>query len=163
MAAQPYFWAGVQEVRAQVRKRLVNALDLTADQKQQAKTIMQGARQTAQPLAQQLKQDREALAEAIQAGDSAKIQQLSTEMGSVRGRVLAIRSDAIPRFYATLTPDQKAKAAEFLQRARQVLGKQAGRESLAMASVAGSKLYFASADLTQSANRARPVFEQAST
>jgi hypothetical protein len=30
------------------------------------------------------------------------------------------------RFYATLTPDQKAKAADFLQKARQVLGKQAG-------------------------------------
>ena len=113
-------------VRAQVRKRLVNALDLTADQKQQAKIIMQGARQTAQPLAQQLKQDREALAAAIQAGDSAKIQQLSTEMGGLRGQVLAIRSDAMSKFYATLTPDQKAKAVEFLQKARQVLGKQAG-------------------------------------
>jgi len=113
-------------VRALLRKRLVNALDLTADQKQQAKTILQGARETAQPLAQQLKQDRQALVAAIQAGDSAKIQQLSTDMGSLRGHVLAIRSDAMSRFYATLTPDQKAKAADFLQKARQVLGKQAG-------------------------------------
>jgi len=113
-------------VRALVRKRLVNALDLTAEQKQQARIVMQGARQAAQPLAQQLKQDREALAAAIQAGDSARIQQLSTDMGSLRGRVLAIRSDAMSRFYAMLTPDQKAKAAQFQQRARQVLGKQAG-------------------------------------
>jgi hypothetical protein len=30
------------------------------------------------------------------------------------------------KFYAMLTPDQKAKAAEFQQRARQVLGRQAG-------------------------------------
>jgi Spy/CpxP family protein refolding chaperone len=113
-------------VRDQVRKRLVNALDLTADQKQRAKIIMQGARQTAQPLTQQLKQDREALTAAIQAGDSARIQQLSTDMGSLRGHVLAIRSDAMSKFYAMLTPDQKAKAAEFQQRARQVLGRQAG-------------------------------------
>jgi Spy/CpxP family protein refolding chaperone len=113
-------------VRSLVRKRLMNALDLTADQKQQAKIVMQGARQTAQPLAQQLKQDREALAAAIQAGDSARIQQLSTDMGSLRGRVLAIRSDAMSKFYAMLTPDQKAKAVEFQQKARQVFGKQAG-------------------------------------
>ena len=111
-------------VRALLRKRLVTALNLTADQQQHAKTIMQGARQTAQPLAQQLKQDRQALAAAIQAGDSAKIQQLSTDMGSLRGQVLAIRSGAISKVYATLTPEQKATAADFLQKAKQVLGKQ---------------------------------------
>jgi Spy/CpxP family protein refolding chaperone len=113
-------------VRTLVRKRLVQALDLTPDQQQQAKTIMQGARQTAQPLAQQLKQDRAALTAAIQAGDSAKIQQLSTDMGGLRGRMLAVRSDAMSKLYAILTPDQKAKAAEFRQKARQVFGKQAG-------------------------------------
>jgi Spy/CpxP family protein refolding chaperone len=113
-------------VRTLLRKRLVTALNLTADQQQQAKTIMQGARQTAQPLAQQLKQDRQALAAAIQAGDSARIQQLSTDMGSLRGQVLAIRSDAMSKLYAILTPDQKAKAVDFLQKARQVFGQQSG-------------------------------------
>ena len=109
-------------VRALVQKRMLKALNLTDTQKQQAKTIFQSARQTAQPLAQQLKQDRAALTVAIQAGDSAKIQQVSTEMGSLRGNVLAVRSQAMAKFYALLTPDQKIKAEEFRQKAQQVLG-----------------------------------------
>ena len=102
-------------VRALVRKRMLKALNLTDTQTQQAKTILQSARQTAQPLAQQLKQDRAALTAAIEAGDSAKIQQLSTDMGSLRGNVLAVRSQALSKFYALLTPDQKTKAEEFRQ------------------------------------------------
>ena len=109
-------------VRAMVQKRMLKALNLTDMQKQQAKTILQSARQTAQPLAQQLKQDRAALTAAVEAGDSAKIQQLSTEMGSLRGNVLGVRSLAMAKFYALLTPDQKTKAEEFRQKAQQVLG-----------------------------------------
>ena len=109
-------------VRALVQKRMLQALYLTDTQKQQAKTIFQSARQTAQPLAQQLKQDRAALTAAVEAGDSAKIQQLSTDMGSLRGNVLGVRSQALSKFYALLTPDQKTKAEEFRQKAQQVLG-----------------------------------------
>ena len=109
-------------VRAMVQKRMLKALNLTDTQKQQAKTILQSARQTAQPLAQQLKQDRAALTAAVEAGDSAKIQELSTEMGSLRGNVLGVRSLAMAKFYALLTPDQKTKAEEFRQKAQQVLG-----------------------------------------
>jgi Spy/CpxP family protein refolding chaperone len=109
-------------VRALVQKRMLQALNLTDTQKQQAKTIFQSARQTAQPLAQQLKQDRAALTAAVEAGDSAKIQQLSTDMGSLRGNVLGVRSQALSKFYALLTPDQKTKAEEFRQKAQQVLG-----------------------------------------
>ena len=113
-------------VRALVQKRMLQALNLTDTQKQQAKTIFQSARQTAQPLAQQLKQDRAALTAAVEAGDSAKIQQLSTDMGSLRGNVLGVRSLAMAKFYALLTPDQKTKAEEFRQKAQQVLGKGIG-------------------------------------
>jgi Spy/CpxP family protein refolding chaperone len=104
------------------RALVLQALNLTDTQKQQAKTIFQSARQTAQPLAQQLKQDRAALTAAVEAGDSAKIQQLSTDMGSLRGNVLGVRSQALSKFYALLTPDQKTKAEEFRQKAQQVLG-----------------------------------------
>jgi Spy/CpxP family protein refolding chaperone len=112
-----------KEVHALVRKRVLKALNLTDAQKQQAKTILQSARQTAQPLAQQLKQDRAALTAAVEAGDSARIQQLSTEMGSLRGNVLGVRSLAMAKFYALLTPDQKTKAEELRQKAQQVPGK----------------------------------------
>ncbi len=109
-----------------VRARMIKELNLSATQKQQAKSIFQSARQTAQPLAQQLKQDRAALTAAIQAGDSAKIQQVSTEVGSLRGNVLAVRSQAMAKFYAVLTPEQKTTAEEFRQKAQQVLGKGIG-------------------------------------
>ncbi len=105
-----------------VRARMIKELNLNATQKQQAKTIFQAAKQAAQPLAQQLKQDRAALTAAIEAGDSAKIQQLSTEMGGLRGNVLAARSQAMAKFYALLTPDQKTKAEQFRQKVQEVLG-----------------------------------------
>ena len=108
--------------RGMVPKGMLKALNLTDTQKQQAKTILQSARQTAQPLAQQLRQDRAALTAAVEAGDSAKIQQLSTQMGSLRGNVLGVRSQAMAKFYALLTPDQKTKAEEFRQKAQQASG-----------------------------------------
>jgi Spy/CpxP family protein refolding chaperone len=121
-AAAPQAGAQGKRVGAMVRRRMLKTLNLTDTQKQQAKTIFQSARQAAQPLAQQLKQDRAALTAAVEAGDSAKIQQLSTEIGGLRGNVLAVRSQAISKFYALLTPDQKTKAGEFRQKAQQVLG-----------------------------------------
>ena len=109
-------------LRAHLQKQLIKALDLTAAQKQQARTILQATRQQVQPLAAQLKQDRQTLSAAIQAGDTAKIPQISTAMGILQGQVLAIRSAGKAQFYALLTPDQKSKAVEFEQKAREVLG-----------------------------------------
>lgn len=122
-AATPPAAGQAPGVRALVRKRLMKNLDLTDAQKQQAKAIFQNAKQAAQPLAQQLKQDREALTAAVQAGDSAKIQQLSQQVGSLQGQVLAIRSTAMSKFWATPTPDQQTKAQQFREKAKQVLGK----------------------------------------
>src|ERR1035438_5841348 len=99
-AATPPAGANGKRVGALVQKRMLKTLNLTDAQKQQAKTILQSARQTAQPLAQQLKQDRAALTAAVEAGDSARMQQLSTEMGSLRGNVLGVRSLAMAKFYA---------------------------------------------------------------
>jgi Spy/CpxP family protein refolding chaperone len=109
-------------LKAHVQRQLIQALDLTAAQKQQAKAILQATRQQAQPLAQQLKQSRQSLSAAIEAGDTTKIQQISTAMGTLQGQVLAIRSAGKAQFYALLTPDQKTKAVEFQQKVQQVLG-----------------------------------------
>jgi periplasmic protein CpxP/Spy len=99
--------------RAHMRKQMIQSLDLTAAQKQQAKSIFQATRQQAQPLAQQLKQDRSSLKAAIATGNTAQIQQLSTAMGTLRGQMVAARSTGMAQFYALLTPDQKAKAQTF--------------------------------------------------
>ena len=105
---------------------MLNELNLTQAQKQQAKSIFQSARQTAQPLTQQLHQDRAALRAAIEAGDNARIQQLSTEMGGLRGNVIAARSQAMAKFYGVLTPDQKTKAQEFHKKAQEGRGTKNG-------------------------------------
>lgn len=102
--------------RANLRRQMIQALDLTAAQKQQARTIFQNTRQQAQPLAQQLRQDRQSLKAAVQAGDTAQIRQLSMAMGTLHGQVLSLRSAGMAQFYALLTPDQKTKAAQFEQK-----------------------------------------------
>jgi Spy/CpxP family protein refolding chaperone len=99
--------------RARSRKEMLQSLDLTVAQKQQARTIFRTTRRTVQPLAQQLQQDRQSLQAAVQAGDTAQIQQLSTAMGTLHGQMLGARSAGMAQFYALLTPDQKAKAAQF--------------------------------------------------
>src|SRR6266852_1098360 len=66
--------AKAAKVRA---KRKASALNLTPEQKQKNQTIRQQAQLTEQPVRQQLVQNREALAAAVKAGDTAKVQALS--------------------------------------------------------------------------------------
>jgi Spy/CpxP family protein refolding chaperone len=103
-----------------MRRRMLQALNLTADQKQQAKTLFQQTRQNVEPIAQQAKQNREALAAAVKANDTAQIQHLAAQQGNLQGQLLAIRSASMAKFYSTLTPDQRAKADQIQQRIRQV-------------------------------------------
>ncbi|PWU06463.1 MAG: hypothetical protein C5B51_12295 [Terriglobia bacterium] len=96
--------------------RLAQELNLTDAQKQQAKTIFQNARTTAQPLRDQLKQNHQALSAAAKAGQSdASIQQLATQQGNILGQLVAIRTQAFAKFYAVLTPEQRAKADQMQQ------------------------------------------------
>lgn len=111
-AAQP-------DRRATVRQRLVQALDLNAMQKDQAKLIFQQARQSAEPLRSQLKQDRQALAAAVKTNDKAQMDKLSVERGQLLGKLTATRTEAMAKFYQILTPEQRAKAAQLHQEWRQ--------------------------------------------
>ena len=99
-----------------MRQRMMQALNLTDAQKQQAKTIFQQAKQNAQPLAQQLKQNREALAAAVKANDVAQIHSLAAQQRQPAGQMLGIRTEAMAKFYSSLTPDQKAKADQMHER-----------------------------------------------
>jgi len=97
------------------RQKMMQALNLTDAQKAQAKTIFQQARQSAQPLREQLKQNHQALAAAVKADDVAQIRSLSTQAGALRGQMMAVRSEAMAKFYATLTPEQRTQAAQLRQ------------------------------------------------
>jgi Spy/CpxP family protein refolding chaperone len=96
----------------EVRNEVLKSLNLTREQKVQTRTIVQTAAASSKPLAQQLKENREALAAAVTNSDAAKIQQLSTAQGQLRGQILGIRSDALAKFYAILTPEQRTAAQQ---------------------------------------------------
>jgi len=102
-----------------MRQRMIQALNLTDAQQQQANSIFQQAKQQAQPIVQQLKQNREALEAAVKANNVSQIQTLATQQGTLRGQVLAIRSTAWAQFYSMLTPDQRAKADQIHQQMKQ--------------------------------------------
>jgi len=111
---------GRRAFRRNHRARIAQELNLTDAQKQQARTIFQQACQSAQPVRQQLKQNRQALTAAAKAGNSdADIQKLSTEQGSLLGQLVAIRTESASQFYQMLTPEQRAKADQMHQQFRQ--------------------------------------------
>jgi Spy/CpxP family protein refolding chaperone len=115
---QPGAAAAAHPARRAIEARMMRQLGLTDAQKQQAKSIFQQARQSAQPVAQQLRANREALNAAVKANDTAQIQNLSAQQGNLHGQLVGIRTGAMAKFYATLTPEQKAKADEFRQKIR---------------------------------------------
>ena len=129
--AQPPAGGRAAQRQARVQQRragIADALNLTDAQKQQARTIFQDARQSSQPLRQQLKENRRALADAAKSGKSAaEIQQLSSALGSVWGQMAAIRTEAFSKFYATLTPEQRAKADAMQQQLKNRLMQQFGQ------------------------------------
>ena len=100
-----------QQFRGRMFDRTAARLNLTDDQKQQAQSIMKSARESAQPITQQLKQNRVALRDAVKAGKSdADIDQLAASTGTLMGQATAIRTKAFAKVYALLTPEQRTKA-----------------------------------------------------
>jgi Spy/CpxP family protein refolding chaperone len=103
------------------RARLAQKLNLTDAQKAQAKTIFQQARESAKPIREQLRQNRQALVAAAKADKSnADIQKLAAVQGKLRGQMLAIRTETFAKFYNNvLTPEQRAKADQMQQQFHQ--------------------------------------------
>jgi Spy/CpxP family protein refolding chaperone len=98
---------------------MMQALNLTPAQKQQATTIFGDARQTAEPIRQEMRQNRAALSAAVKANNTSQIEQLSAHQGELQGKVLAIRSEAMAKFYTILTPEQRTQSDQMQSRMRQ--------------------------------------------
>jgi len=99
---------------------LTQALNLTDSQRAQAQTIFQNARQSAQPIREELKQNREKLTAAAKISkNEAEIQKLAGEQGRLLGKLIAIRTEASAKFYQILTAEQRVKADEMHERFRQ--------------------------------------------
>lgn len=97
---------------------LSSQLNLTPAQQTQTKAIFQDARQSARPVRQQLKQTRQSLRAAVQANNTAQIQQLAGNEGSEVGQLAAIRGTAMAKVYQILTPDQQQKLASLREARR---------------------------------------------
>jgi periplasmic protein CpxP/Spy len=97
--------------RGQMFDRLAAKLNLTEAQRGQAKSIWQSARESSRPIAQQLGQAQVALREAAKsAKPDADIDQLASNAGQLTGQLTAVRAKAFAKFYALLTPEQRATA-----------------------------------------------------
>lgn len=85
-------------------------LAMTPAQKDQARTAIDQARQSAMPIRQELMNTNRNLKDAIRTGNTAEIQHLSATEGQEIGQLLAIRSSAVAKVYQSLRPDQRTKA-----------------------------------------------------
>jgi Spy/CpxP family protein refolding chaperone len=100
--------------------QIAQALNLTDAQKGQARMIFQQAHQLAQPIRQELKQNRDKLSAAAKASNSeGEIQKLATERGRLLGELIAIRCEASAKFYQMLTPEQRIKEEQFHEQLRE--------------------------------------------
>ncbi len=117
--AQHRQWNRGQSHRGQGFDKMAQKLNLTDSQKAQARSIMDSARTSAKPIAQQLRQEKTALHDAVKAGKpDADIDQLSSQVGNLEGQLTAIRTKAFAKVYALLTPEQRTQADQMHQQRR---------------------------------------------
>jgi Spy/CpxP family protein refolding chaperone len=101
-------------------EHMAQALNLTASQREQARMIFEHARQSAQPILPELRQNRMKLTAAAKANASeSDIQKLADDQGRLLGQMVAIRTEASAKFYQLLTPEQRVKADQMREQARQ--------------------------------------------
>jgi Spy/CpxP family protein refolding chaperone len=97
--------------------RLVQQLNLSPDQKTQAKAIFEDGRANAQPLTAQMREARAALANAVKSNaPEAEIDRLSNNAGAVASQLTAVRTKTLAKLYTILTPDQKEKLNTVMDR-----------------------------------------------
>lgn len=124
LAQGPGLGRGMHQHRFEKMQEFVATyLDLSESQKTEAERIFAAARETAKPVKEQLRQQREAVLNAVKAGDQERIERLSQSTGAMVGRLMAIHTKAASEFYLTLTAEQKAKAEKLPGQLRGMLGR----------------------------------------
>jgi len=103
---------------------VATVLAMTPAQKDTAQTAFAQARQSAEPIRQEMMATTRELRDAIHANDTAQIQRLSTTEGQEIGKLVQIRSTAAANVYKTLTPDQRTRASALEQLVMQGLRNQ---------------------------------------
>ncbi len=106
---------------AGLRQRIIKNLNLTADQKAQAKTIFQAAKQAGAPIRTQLQENRKAMVAAVESNNPTQMLTLATAAGVWQGQLALNRATAMAKFYAILTPDQQTKLNQMQDKLEQLL------------------------------------------
>lgn len=91
---------------------MLHGLDLTEAQKERVKQIHEDARSQSKPVAEQMKQVREELHEAVKANNTGVIGTLAARQGQLTGQMTEIHARAMAAVHAQLTPEQKQKLAD---------------------------------------------------
>jgi Spy/CpxP family protein refolding chaperone len=101
-----------RQARVNFVDRVSTALNLTDQQKHQAKTIFTSERESARPVRQQLREERKSVQSAIVAGKpAAEVQMLAKNEGPALAGLAGMRAAAFAKFYTVLTPAQQQKLA----------------------------------------------------
>jgi Spy/CpxP family protein refolding chaperone len=107
----PVHRAGMRRHHKRMNGKLfAGYLGLTADQQARAQAIRRDARTAAQPIIQQLRQNRADMRAAIRAGQP--VDQIAAARGALLGKLIAIRANAREQFRALLTPAQIQKLSD---------------------------------------------------
>jgi Spy/CpxP family protein refolding chaperone len=99
-------------------QRFAQELNLTDAQKEFAHSLFQQNREANQAVRDQLRQNRQQLSAAIKATNEAEISRLTAEQAQLKGQLSASWAKSMAKFYAQLTPEQKAKADQMHQQFR---------------------------------------------
>ena len=92
---------------------LTSMLELTANQQEQAKTILDEEEAASKPLVEQLKQASEGLLAAEKTGaPDAEIDHLARNMADICGEILALDAKAQSKIYGQLNAEQKQRVEQ---------------------------------------------------
>jgi protein CpxP len=100
---------------------MFRGLDLTEEQKAQMKQIRQKSREIVKPIREQMKANRQKLAELSANGsfNAAQVQEIAAQQGSLSAQMIVERERVKSQIFQILTPEQKAKAAELQAQRKQ--------------------------------------------
>lgn len=95
-------------------EHLTKMLSLTAQQQQQATTLLTQVVNNGKAVHDQMRTAHENLNAAIKNNDTAAIEQISNTIGNLTAQQTVTHAKAMATFYQTLTPDQQSKFIEMV-------------------------------------------------
>ncbi|HEY1758513.1 MAG TPA: Spy/CpxP family protein refolding chaperone [Bryobacteraceae bacterium] len=102
--------------QGQMLQRLTARLNLTPDQQAKAKVILKDSREQTKGLSANFREERKALNAAMKSDSEQQIDQIIQQNANLNSQMEAIHLKTIAKVYAILTPGQKAKFDERLNR-----------------------------------------------